>query len=227
MPLRRQSDNYQEWLEEETDIAGQELLAEDFSRGTTVSSEWRFAVFHSGVSPDDPAAEIREKWAPLDDVVQEDGLELKQIVIKALPEITLRSLAVEVQVTIRLQGESSFWICTRGAGIRDPNTAICLISKEINSHRTFISIGGPIGNQQEFKFFKKTEIPEQQATKEALLEDWQDIVVNYFDNGDDKISVSAYIAGKSKKYCYLKSDKFIPWLHPTNLLLAGSGTSTV
>lgn len=120
-----------------------------------------------------------------------------------------------------------FWICTRGAGIRDPNTAICLISKEINSNATFISLGGPIGAQQEFKFFKKTQIPEVEVSEEALLEDYQDIHIRYFDNGDDKIQVSAYIEAKTKKFCYLNSDKFIPWLHPTNLMLAGSGMSAI
>ena len=59
-------------------------------------------MFYPGVSPEEPAAEIREKWVPLQETPLSDGLELRQIIIKALPSITLRALGVEAEMVIRL-----------------------------------------------------------------------------------------------------------------------------
>lgn len=44
--------------------------------------------------------------------------------------ITLRSLACEICLNVRLTGESVAWIVTRGAGVRDPDGAIIKIVKE-------------------------------------------------------------------------------------------------
>jgi len=59
-------------------------------------------MFYPGVSAEEPAAEIREKWVQLVETPLSDGLELRQIIIKALPSITLRSLGVDVEIIIRL-----------------------------------------------------------------------------------------------------------------------------
>jgi hypothetical protein len=48
-------------------------------------------------------------------------------------------------------------------------------------------MGGSVGPQSEFKFFKKIELPEAIRTEEQILEDYIDISLRYFDNGDDKI----------------------------------------
>ena len=76
-------------------------------------------MFYPGSLSDDPAPEIRGKWMSLSDAVIENGLEIRNKIIKADPKATLRSIAMETCLSFRLQGESTLWIFTRGNGIRD------------------------------------------------------------------------------------------------------------
>eukprot|EP00362_Geleiidae_sp_MMETSP1317_P002117 CAMPEP_0201281712 /NCGR_PEP_ID=MMETSP1317-20130820/3873_1 /ASSEMBLY_ACC=CAM_ASM_000770 /TAXON_ID=187299 /ORGANISM="Undescribed Undescribed, Strain Undescribed" /LENGTH=80 /DNA_ID=CAMNT_0047592387 /DNA_START=245 /DNA_END=487 /DNA_ORIENTATION=+ len=79
---------------------------------------------------------------------------------------------------------------TRITDTGDPNTVICKVRKESDSQRIFLLFGSTVGEQGEFKFFKKQEIPSLcEVTTEAILEDYVDIKLKYVDNGDDRVMV--------------------------------------
>lgn len=139
--------------------------------------------------------------------------------MKSKPTISLRSIACEITLTFRLSGDSSFYIFTRGVGVKDPDSMICKFKKELDTQRVFLIFGANIGPGNEFKFFKRQEIPELTEINET--QDYVDIKVNLIDNGDDKVFITAITP--NKRIMNSMCNKFIPSLNDTNIMLAGSG----
>ena len=81
------------------------------------------------------------------------------------------------------------WIATRGLNFADPNAAICRITKAADVPRAFMSLGGPVGMHRNFAFFKSQEILALEPDPRALEEDYIEIALHIFDNGDDKVWV--------------------------------------
>ena len=90
---------------------------------------------------------------------------LKNKIIKLKEDsIHLRSLSVDCEVNLLMSGESIFYIFSRYNENLSENTAVCCISKELESARKFISFGIVEKNDKEkycFKNMKKQEIPKQ------------------------------------------------------------------
>jgi hypothetical protein len=86
------------------------------------------------------------------------------------------------------------------------------IKKYSDQQRVFIALGSPIGPNSEFKFFKKTEMPEPDWSAEPIVEDYVDLKLTVIDNGNDKIIISGSILGKNSKKITVSCDKFIPKL---------------
>jgi hypothetical protein len=91
---------------------------------------------------------------------------LKNKIIKFdTPILNLRSLGIEVELTILMSGESTFYLMSRGIDSFSNEMAICYINKDFESSRKFISFA--ILENSEFdknlvmKALKKQEIPKQ------------------------------------------------------------------
>ncbi len=122
--------------------------------------------------------------------------------------IVLRSISLEVKVSLLMSGESNFYIFSRCLNSEFSEfTAVCYISKELESARKFISFAVLDKKEDEEKGFliktlKKQEIPHQDHYIKTL--DLSEISFVFIDNGDNK--------------CFVFLDK---QEQNTNLLLVG------
>jgi hypothetical protein len=81
------------------------------------------------------------------------------------PNFNMRSLAIELEINMLMAGESSFYIFTRCQNNLSSDTTICIITKELESSRKFISFAilepSTVDNHLCLKTLKKQEIPKQ------------------------------------------------------------------
>ena len=138
--------------------------------------------------------------------------------------IALRSLSLELKISILMSGESSFYIFTRckESGF-DELTTVCCISKELKSARKFITFAVLI-NEGEDKFkitnLKKQEIPHQTHHIEDL--DLSQISFTFLDNGDNRIYV--FLDEKAQNSnMLLMGDFYEPIKEHCNVMLGASG----
>ena len=104
----------------------------------------------------------------------------------------LRSIALEVKISLLMSGESNFYIFSRCINSEFTEfTTICCISKELESARKFISFAVLEKKNKEEGYFiknlKKQEIPYQDNYIKTL--DLSEISFVFIDNGDNKCFV--------------------------------------
>ena len=209
-------------------MLGKVVVTDNFNTQVTNFPDWEFANFYPGMSSDDPAAEIRGNWEKANFKPTNKGLQIRSLILRAIPTVTLRSLACEIRLSFRLTGDSTLWIITRGSDIRDPNAAIFKIRKELECMRAFCIFGGPVGPQNEFKFFNKSELDNfTEFSPESIVDDYADIRLKYHDNGDDKVWIEVLNTSAKTGAQMRACNKFIPVFDRTNVMIAGHGTSVL
>ena len=219
-PLAKQQEDYLKNLEIENQYIDNLVTSDIFSADAEVKN-WEIASFSPG-SIDKPC-DIHSSWNKIISQDCDKSLIIKNQIIRLKSEVRLLSLAAQVKICFVLVGDSTFWILSRSANIRGPEVAICKIKKEMDSQRIFVIFGANIGRNNEFKFFKKQEIPEVFRNEEENSLDRIEMKIKFIDNGDDRVFIKA-IMGKSRNV-HMSCDKFIPNLLGSSIMLAGSGDS--
>ena len=150
---------------------------------------------------------------------------LKNKIIKLKEDsIHLRSLSVDCEVNLLMSGESTFFIFSRCNENLSENTAVCCISKELESARKFISFGIVEKNDKEkycFKNMKKQEIPKQNNHIKSL--DISEIKFNFIDNGDYRCFVFLNEQELLNSNLLLVGDFFVPIDTQSNIMFGVSG----
>ena len=138
----------------------------------------------------------------------------------------LRSIALEVKISLLMSGESNFYIFSRCINSEFTEfTTICCISKELESARKFISFAVLEKKNKEEGYFiknlKKQEISHQDNYIKTL--DLSEISFVFIDNGDNKcfvflseISFVFIDNGDNKCFVFLSKQE-----QNTNMLLLG------
>jgi len=220
-PIIKQVEDFSKNSLVEQELTNIYLAKDQFESSDQPMENWELASFSAG-SLDKPC-DIHSKFFKLHLEYNEKGLQLKNQVIRLKKEIHLLSLACEVKIKFELVGDSTFWILSRSANIRGPEVAICKFKKEMDSQRVFVIFGANIGKNNEFKFFKKQEIPEVFREEVEGNPDSVMLKVKFTDNGDDRVFLKA-LMGKNRNV-HMSCDKYIPHLSNCSLMLAGSGES--
>ena len=138
--------------------------------------------------------------------------------------IAIKSLSLELKISILMSGESNFYIFTRckSSGF-DECTTVCCISKELKSARKFISFAVLEKNENDnflIKNLKKQEIPHQTHHIEDL--DLSEISFTFLDNGDNRVFV--YLKEElQNSNMQLMGDFYEPINTMSNMMLACSG----
>ena len=223
MPLKHQKENFNEFLKSESSLINKTLISDAFNKQTSNPPSWETASFFPG-SIDNPT-EIRGNWKEDNLEPTGNGLQIRSLILRSKAKIALNSIAVEVKLSFRLIGDSTIWILSRSSGVLDPEGVICKIKKEQETQRVFLIFGANIGKGNEFKFFKKQEIPEMFKFGEELMQDYVDLKIKFIDNGDDKVFVKANV-GKDK-FIEMSCDKYIPCFRDSHIMIAGSGDSII
>ena len=139
--------------------------------------------------------------------------------------IALRSLGLEIKLSLLMSGESCLYIFTRCKQSEfSEATAICCISKELESARKFISFSvlEKKDNNDEFSIrnLKKQEIPHQDNYIKTL--DLSEIEFVFIDNGDNRCFVFLSKQDQNSNLLML-GDFYEPILDKSNVMLGGSG----
>ena len=138
--------------------------------------------------------------------------------------IYLRSLSVECEINILMSGESNFYIFSRCGNKLSEATAVCCISKELESARKFISFGVLEKEENEkfcLKNIKKQEIPRQDNHIKTL--DISEFKFIFIDNGDNRCFVFLSEQELMNSNLFLVGDFFVPIETKCNLMFAVSG----
>ena len=139
--------------------------------------------------------------------------------------IMLRSIALEVKISLLMSGESNFYIFSRCINSEFTEfTTICCISKELESARKFISFAVLEKKKGEEGYFiknlKKQEIPHQDNYIKTL--DLSEISFVFIDNGDNKCFVFLNQQEQNSNLLLL-GDFYEPIEEKCNVMLASSG----
>jgi hypothetical protein len=220
LPLSKQLEDYLKNLESESQYIDQVITSDVFSADSKVDN-WEIASFAPG-SLDKPC-DVHSSWNKIVPQDCDKSLIIKNQIVRLRNEVHLLSLAVEIKICFLLVGDSTFWILSRSPNIRGPEVAICKFKKEMDSQRIFVIFGANIGRNNEFKFFKKQEIPEVFRNDEENSLDRVEMKIKFIDNGDDRVFLKA-IMGKNRNV-HMSCDKYIPCLSNSSVMLAGSGDS--
>ena len=138
--------------------------------------------------------------------------------------INLRSLCLECKIHLLMSGESYFYIFSR---CKDTNfcdsTAVCCISKELESARKFVSFSvlePKEGGGYCIKTLKKQEIPHQDKYIKSL--DISEINFIFIDNGDNRCFVFL-IGQEQNSNMFLIGDFYEPIEWKSNVMFAVNG----
>ena len=225
-PLQQQKAMLEEFKQAEADVLNKLVLADSFGSQVTEVPNWELAAFHVRGSSVDSAAEIRGDWQPALVTPTTHGLQLRNFIMRTKRVVYLKSIACEVKLSVRLVGDATLWVITRAAGVKDPDGMVCKVKKEQDTQRVFLTFGAHVGPHNEFKFFKRQELPElAEHNEEALAQDFVDLKMTLIDNGDDRVFVSA--ATSARRGLNMTCNKFIPNFRDCHLMLAGSGDSVL
>ena len=139
--------------------------------------------------------------------------------------IMLRSIGMEVKITLLMSGESNFFIFSRCIQSEFSElTTVCCISKELESARKFISFAVLEKKKEEegflIKNLKKQEIPHQDNYIKTL--DLSEISFVFIDNGDNKTFVFLNKQEQNTNMLLL-GDFYEPIEEKCNVMLACSG----
>ncbi|OMJ93698.1 hypothetical protein SteCoe_3262 [Stentor coeruleus] len=222
-PIQEQKIIFEDMKKLESPLINKIVIVDSFSTLSSDHTEWDFCNFSTY---DNKPNETRGEWLPANLQSFSHGLQLRTLILKSKPTITLRSIACEMHISVRLSGESTLWVMTRGVGVQDPDSMVIKIKKELDSQRVFLIFGGNIGNNHEFRFFKKQELPEiGDASEDWVMQDFIELKLTIIDNGDDRVFVSAM--SSNKRVISMSCNKFIPSFRDTHIFLAGSGDSVL
>ena len=223
-PLKEQREMLQAFKDTEADLVNRLVIADTFSRQTNDYQNWEIANFHVGGHGLDSAAEVKGSWMPATMSPTSQGFQLRYFILRSHALLHLKSIACEIKLSLRLVGDSTLWVLTRGSGVKDPDAMVCKVQKDQDSQRVYLVFGGHVGPNYEFKFFKKQEMPELHEDF-LVTQDSVDMKLTLIDNGDDRVFVTA--ATSSKRVVNMTCNKFIPCFREHPLMLAGSGESVL
>ena len=151
---------------------------------------------------------------------------LKNKIISLVEEyIVLRSIGLEVKISLLMSGESNFYIFSRCSQSEfSTSTAVCCISKELESARKFISFAVLEKKKDDegflIKNLKKQEIPHQNNYIKTL--DLSEISFVFIDNGDNKCFIFLNNQEQNSNLLML-GDFYEPIEEKCNVMLASSG----
>lgn len=214
IPLRVQTQRLKEFYASEAHKIGLVVADTVFTEQKGLQ-DWEICGFSSALWRASTIPRISSEFQELL-LGDNSSLQLVSHVIRLKCTVTLRSLACEIALRVKLTGGSSLWIYTR-EGLNSPNAVVCNLRKEVYSNRLFAILGANIGEENTFKFFKKQEIPEMCFIKHLELFDSIELEFAVVDNGDERVYVE--FARNVRVSCR----NFIPTLEDCPVFAGGSG----
>ena len=222
--LKLQSNLYNDWLYEDSYLKNTYLLRQLFYNENANISAWQSREFYEE-GDYDYYCFIHGLWTSLSDQLKEEGLELKDKLIKYPCEILLRCLAIEIKLRIKLSLHSCFYIFSRVINEITSETPVIKILKDVHLRGLFIVYGSVNPRTNKFNFIKQNQIPEHSKSSDL----YQELDLEIIDNGDDKIFINVSSFGKIQNIkCFsLQCSGFIPVLTESQIFFAGHGDSTI
>jgi hypothetical protein len=222
-PIQEQKIVYEDMKKVEGPLINKIVIVDSFSSHSAEHGDWEFSNFYTS---ENKPNEIRGDWLPANLQSFSHGLQLRSLILRSKPTISLRSIGCEMRISARLSGESTLWLMTRGSGVRDPDSVVIKFKKEQDSQRIFVIFGAYIGSHNDFRFFKKQELPDiGDASEDWIIQDFVELKLTVIDNGDDRVFVT--VAVSNKRVINMCCNKYIPCFRDSHIFIAGSGDSAL
>ena len=149
-------------------------------------------------------------------------------IIKPQCKIHLKSLACDVKIKVRLEGDSSLFIISRNSGTIEVYSPVVKITRDTSLKGLFVIFGYVDPSSQKFYFSKQLQIPEE-TELQPETKNYRELEVNFCDNGDDRIYLTVASFGKFHpiKQFVTYCDSFLPYFKKSNILIGGNGDSVL
>ena len=147
-----QGRNFESWNVEDQIISRQLIIASNFKQDENANEDWAVADFLQSASLENLGMILKTPFKPLPALSE---LNLTGQLIRSNAHVSLRSLAIEINVHVTLSGTATLWIITRANNLTDDSATICQFRKEEYTYRAFCIFAGAMGGKKELKFFKK------------------------------------------------------------------------
>lgn len=220
--IRDQQKYLNEWLQTDSSLVGQVIVNQNFSPDSEINLyNWKTKIFYEE-GDYDFHCKILGSWHELVPENYEEGLMLKGKLLQMPCKISLRALAIDIKIRLRLSFHSSFYLFLRVVDGLSPETPVLKILKDTNLRGLFFVFANidPLNNK--FKFIKQNQIPEILGESE---EESKELEIGIIDNGNDQVYVNVSGVGKSRcvKLTNFVCSGFVPEIRDVALWMAGTG----
>jgi hypothetical protein len=221
--VREQEKCYNEWIRNDSQFMGQQLLAQSFDTHSDLS-DWKQRGFHEEGDYDFYCTFIGD-WENFSLAAEDSGLQLKGRALQVPIQANLRSLALDLKFRLTLTLHSSFYIFLRVINSVTYETPVLKIVKDANLKGIFFVFAHLDPESGKFKFIKQNQVPENVGTSDDVKE----LEIGIIDNGNDRVFVSVSSCGNGN--CVKKSNftcsGFLPEFGQTSVWIAGIGNGVV
>ena len=173
--------------------------------------------------------------------IKTNGIELRNVIIKSKFPICYPYEGIEINISVNLKGEGSFWLFTRSlieevnhTTMYNKNSTVIEISKMKNCNKSFISFGTFLGKEvidgsslnSNYKSFFKRQLINYNSKKDSSfsLHDICEYKLNITDQGSEIIKVRI-LFNDSHKENVICANYYYPVDKEMYLMLAGGGDS--
>jgi hypothetical protein len=219
-----QSSFFDEWHDLDCHLKNTYLIIQSFAKNENLTACWETKKFQEEGDYDFYHF-IRGPWTPLKPNRTDEGLEIKQNLIKSSIKVSLRSLAIDIKVQVRLTFHSSFFMMLRVVDDIIEYTPVIKVFKDENLRGLFVVFGNINPVTHKFKFIKQNQVPELNRDGE----NFRDLEIKVTDNGDDKVfvNISSYDRLRKIKNTLMRCSGFLPEMRDSQVYFAGHGDSVV
>ena len=173
--------------------------------------------------------------------IKTNGIELRNVIIKSKFPICYPKEGIEINISVNLKGEGSFWLFTRSlieevnnTTMYNKNSTVIEISKMKNCNKSFISFGTFLGKEvidgsslnSNYKSFYKRQLINYNSKKDTSfsLHDICEYRLNITDEGNEIIKVRI-LFNDSHKENVICANYYYPVDKEMYLMIAGGGDS--
>ncbi|OMJ74871.1 hypothetical protein SteCoe_26124 [Stentor coeruleus] len=213
-----QKSNYLTWQKADAALLNEYLLIQSFRPNSTPVDFWSSTDF---LDEGNNCYAILGPATPLQNEITDEGLNLSGNLISPHLSLSLRSLAIDIKIRLKLSAPSSFFIIFRLTQKITQKNPIIRISNDTINKGLFLSFGHISLENNHFIIEKQEKVVEKDFNG---LED-KDFELSIIENGDGKIFVSISGTAKNTSIKRLEAfyDKFWPELGKCSLAMGACG----
>ena len=218
-----QQEHQDAWLAQDSPLLNEYILIQTFQSEEIVKSNWTRFSFPCPRDYSNVILLEETENKPLN--IDEEGLNLVNSLVFPHISLSLRALAADIRLKVKLSRQSAFEIILRADDRLSDYCPVIRISKDQDLRGFFIYFGTLNLANNSFAIKKQFQLPEVQVS----VEESREFEILITDNGDESIFVnlSDYSKSGTSKQFSASCPRFLPKLTPCKFCMIGTGASCV